>query len=382
MEWTKARRLDVVLCCVALSLLMGVADAAPLTVQELLAEEDLALVNEWAEHDRREFAVPDDIPLDPPLREAAERMAQEHAARVRELLPVWIAQERAASGTENLRSAALSHLIFRRVLNEEAIWWVEGGGQANDDAWLKAALAPKACSQLPPTYFGRRMAMIQSAPLESRPALLAAEREMLLRWGTKRQSLPRRPEAAELDAAARAITLLRAGMPVTVEPMTPFLAWQLFMRNRKPGKPDRWEQCAQSQWWLASQLADGKADRTKALAVYRYSTMLDVGDFVPSSVMKGPAATRPEDGKQTYPPAARYFDAEGSTTVEVETDVNGKFVDARVVGREITVPGVRDNPPVAFEALFDAAALDYFAKRSYADGKAGRHEFKLVWRLK
>lgn len=381
MGWTISGRLGAALCCVALLLPMLPAAAGTPTFQELLAEADQTLVNQLVEWDKREFGLPDDLELDEPLRHAATAMVQDHVARVRELLPAWIAQERAESHAPDLRGGALYQPIYRRLINEMAIWSVESVGTAHDDAWLKAVLSPKACSVLPPSPFGRRIAMIQAAPIDVRPALLAAERQLLSRWGTKRQSLPPRPLAADLDAADQAITRLRAGLPVTAQPMVPYLAWQIFNRDRKPGPADRWQQCAKSQWWLASQLAGGKSDRTLALAVYRYSTMIDVHDFVPASVIEKAAATRRTEGQQPYPPVAAYFNVEGSTTVQAETDEHGRFLKAQVVSREIKVPGVRDNPPLAFETLLDAAALNYAAKRSYPDAKAARQQFAINWRL-
>jgi hypothetical protein len=381
MGWTKSGRLGAALCCVVLLLPILPAAAATPTAQELLAEADQTLVNQLVEWDKRAFDVPDDLALDEPLRDAATAMVQDHVARVRELLPAWIAQERAESRVPDLRGGALFQPIYRRLINEMAIWSVESGGPAHDDAWLKAVLAPKACSVLPPFHFGRRIAMIQAAPVDVRPALLAAERQLLSRWGTKRQGLLPRPSATDLDAADQAITRIRAGLPVTAGPMTPYLAGQIFDRDRKPGPADRWQQCAKSQWWLASQLAGGKTDRTLAIAVYRYSTMIDVHDFVPDSVIRKAAAARPTEGQQAYPPVAAHFNVEGSTTVQAETDDHGRLLKAQVISREIKVPGVRDNPPVAFETLLDAAALDYAAKRSYPDAKAARQQFVINWRL-
>jgi hypothetical protein len=53
-----------------------------------------------------------------------------------------------------------------------------------------------------------------------------------------------------------------------------------------------------------------------------------------------------------------------------------------VGSRKIAVPGVRDNPPVAFETLLDAAALAIAAKGSHADGKGTLHRRDFDWRLK
>ena len=380
MQWFKAGRLMVVLCGVALLPLATPALADAPTIQQLLAEEDQAVVDQLVEWDKHELIVPSELELDGPLREAAASLVQAQVARVRELLPAWIAQERAHAQAPALRGRALSQPLYRRMVNEMAIWTVESVGPAHDDAWLNAALAPKACSIVPPTRFAQRMALIQAAPLSLRPALLAGERQLVARWGTKRVALPPRPPGADLEAVDQAITRLRAGLPVTAEPMAPSLAGMVFNRQRKPGPSDRWEQCAKSQWWLASQLDVAKADRALALAVYRYSTMLDVRAFVPVSAMKAPASGT-TGGREGYPPEAAYFAVEGMTTVQADSDDHGNFLKARVVSRKITVAGVRDNPPVAFETLLDAAALDVAAKRRYPDGRATSDRFDTAWHL-
>ena len=178
---------------------------------------------------------------------------------------------------------------------------------------------------------------------------------------------------------------MRAGLPVAAEPMAPVLAGRLFDRDRKPGQADggdRWEKCAKSQWWLASQLASGKIDKMTALTLYRYSTMADAREFAPATVGQKAAAARPSAEKQAYPPVAAYFNVEGSTTMEAHTDEQGKFLKAQVVARKITVPGVYDNPPIAFESLLDAASLDYAEKRhKYPPSNNPTVRFEIDWHL-
>lgn len=377
----KAGGLAAALCCALLPPSTGLAATGVPTVQELLAAQDKDTQDELTAWARDTFAVPEDLVLDPPLREAAADMARSHMARLRALWPVWMAQERAASGKPALRGRALSSPLITRAINELALWTIESAGPAHDDAWLKAALAPMACAKLHPSHFARRLAMMQAAPLDARPALLAGERELLSRWGTQRAGLQPRPPQADLDAADQAITRLRAGLPVSAQPMTPNLAGQVFDRDRKPGPPDRWDQCARSQWWLGSQLAAGKVDRIAALTLYRYATMLDVQDFVPTSLLRKATSARPADGPAAYPPGALYFRVEGTTTVEADRDAEGKLHKFRVVARKITVPGVRDNPPVAFETLFDLAALDQARQRHDPTNRAQSPRIELIWRL-
>jgi hypothetical protein len=351
------------------------------TVQALLAEQDAELVKAVVAWNKGAFGLPDDMVLDPSLRAAVSPLVQELLARLRTLIPTWIAEERAAAKDPNLRGARLAQALYLRSINEIAIGSVESVGPAYDEAWLKAALAPSACRYLFPTYFARRIAMIQRAPMDVRATLLAAEKELLARWGTARQGLPPRPAAAELVAANQAVTRLRESLPVTAVPMTPFLAGQVFARDRKVGKPDRWEQCATSQWWLQSQLAEPNADRRQALVVYLYSTMPDPDDFVPEADNSNSGPTRSADGKPSYPRSARYFQAEGATTLKVSLNDQGHVIKAEVVSRDLQVPGVRNNRPVAFETLFDGAALEFARQRTYSAGRAREEQFVLTWTL-
>ncbi len=377
MDWAHVGRTKVAVVCIAVLQLTTAAIAGTPTVQELLAEEDQTLVNQLVDWDKQFLTLPDDVELDRSLRDAAQAMLQAHRARVRELVPLWIAQEREQAQSPTLRGRALWQPILNRMFNEMAVWSVESTGTAQDEAWLKATLAPMACRIVPLSFFARQMALIQSAPPESRPALLADEQTLISHWGTKRATLPERPSTQDLEAADRAIDLLRAGLPNPASPMTPYLAGQLFDRERKPGKSDRWEQCAKSQWWLASQMAKPNADRALALVVYRYSTMPDVRGYVPS-VANPPAKPASGSGENAYPPEASYFGVRGTTSVRVQTDGHGKPIGSRISARTLVVPGVRDNRPVAFEALLDAASIDIATRRHFLDG-TGETTINISW---
>jgi hypothetical protein len=362
---------------------MGDAAAQSPTVQELLAEQDQLVLKEVAWFVNASFVLPDDLPLDTALREAATEMAKAHMKRVWTQLPQWIAQERAAAGNPGLRGSALSHPLYFRAINEMALWSIESAGPTNDKAWIQAALAPMACDYVYDAIFARRIAMIQAAPVEVRPTLLEGERQLLSHWGSKRENLPERPAAAQFSAADQVITRLRAGLPVEAVPMSAFLAKKIFARERKPNQSDRWEQCAKNQWWLASQLDHGNTDRTQALTLYRYSRMEEAQPaFLPADVAQKLAAKLATGDKSGYSPAASYYQVEGVTAIEVELDDQGKFMRAKVASRKLKVPGVRDNPPIAFETLLDAAALDYAEKgRSYPADKGKNLKFEMNWRL-
>lgn len=349
-----------------------------LTVQSLLAEQDEIVVRQAVIWNEKFLRMPQAQTLDPALREAVDQMADEQVRRLPSLIRRWIAEERAARQQPTLRGPELLLPLVRRSINEIAVAALESAGPAHDEVWLKAALAPQACELLSAVSpFARRIAMIQAAPADARPALLAAEKELLARWGLPREGLPARPSAAELMAAEHAVTRLRAGQPVAAAPMTPYLAAMVFARQRKT---DLSERCAISQWWLQSQLAEGKVDRNRALAVYRYSMMLDVDVLVPKAYQPGSATAQAPD-KPRYPRTAQFFQAEGVTTLKVGVDGQGKALLAEVVARQITVPGVRGNLPLAFEALFDDAAIGFALQRSYPPGKAGEQQFEVSWSL-
>lgn len=359
----------------------AVAAAQAPTIEALLAEQDVAMVKSVVAWSKAALELPDDLVLEPALRDAVDQMVRDHVQRLRTLVPAWIAEERAAQQQPALRGEKLARPLYLRLMNEMAIATVESAGSAQDAAWLKAALAPAACKFLPSGLFARRIAMIQAAPEDSRAALLAAEKELLSRWGQPRPALAPRPASSELVAAEHAVTQLRNGLPAAALPMAPFLAAQVFARGHAPGKPDRWEQCARSQWWLQSQLADDRADRAKALTVYRYSTMLDATDFIPAGYKPKPNAPAADPGKPPYPRAANYFHVEGLVTIRVHLDGQGKATQAEVVARQVQVPGVHSGRVVAFETLLDDAALDYARQRSYPTGKTGVAQFEMQWNL-
>lgn len=178
------------------------APAAP-TLQSLLADRDAEMVADLMDWRRKVLALPDDVVIDAALSEAVASLVKEHLGRVPAITQAWIADERAAARNPALTGGPLAQALYLRALNEMAIAGVESLDAASDEAWLAAALAPRACQQLSPWPFGRQIAMIQAAPVELRPALLAAVKEQLARWGKPRKALPERPSASSGAAARR-----------------------------------------------------------------------------------------------------------------------------------------------------------------------------------
>lgn len=317
----------------------GAASKAP-TAQALMAEYDADVVQHIVEWTEREMLLPGSMALDPALR-----------------------------------GSALTQALLLRSVNELLIGFVESTGPAHDEAWLQAALAPTACQTHESLFYARRIAIVQAAPAEVRPALLAAEQALLARWGTTRSDLPPRPANADLLAGAQAAAQLREGLPVTAAPMTPFLARMVFARDRRPDAPDRRERCAISQWWLQTQLAAPGTDRAKALQVFRYSLLPDVEELLPEQVKADTS------GDSSYPRAARHFGVQGSTTVRARVDAQGQVQRAEVVARNIRVPGIRDHRPLAFEALLDGAALAKMRERRFSAQPEQEVRLEFVWKL-
>lgn len=352
----------------------GAASKAP-TAQALMAEYDADVVQHIVEWTEREMLLPGSMALDPALRASVSESTQALSRRLRTMVPTWIAEERAAQRDPALRGSALTQALLLRSVNELLIGFVESTGPAHDEAWLQAALAPTACQTHESLFYARRIAIVQAAPAEVRPALLAAEQALLARWGTTRSDLPPRPANADLLAGAQAAAQLREGLPVTAAPMTPFLARMVFARDRRPDAPDRRERCAISQWWLQTQLAAPGTDRAKALQVFRYSLLPDVEELLPEQVK---ADTR---GDSSYPRAARHFGVQGSTTVRARVDAQGQVQRAEVVARNIRVPGIRDHRPLAFEALLDGAALAKMRERRFSAQPEQEVRLEFVWKL-
>lgn len=347
--------------------------------QAQLAAQDAEIAAQMVAWNEAFFQI-DETTLPPDLRAPVAGLVRTHSERLRRLMPAWIAEERAATAP-GLKSDDLRHALVVRSINEMALQTVESLGATQDEAWSRAASSPKACQHQNGTFFRRRIAVIQAAPADLQPTLLAAEGELLAHWGTRRQDLPPRPERADLLAADFAIARLRAGLPVSALPMTPVLAAQVFDRDRKPGRSDVWEQCARSQWWLQSQRVDDKADRKQALTVYRYATLQNIDDFISRQQQPKATAGGPPEDPAAFPLAASVFRLRGATTLRVSIDDAGKPTRIEILERRVRAPGLRDTRPVAFEAVFDDASLAQANQRSYPAGKAMGARFVAEWRF-
>jgi hypothetical protein len=137
--------------------------------------------------------------------------------------------------------------------------------------------------------------------------------------------------------------------------------------------------CALQQWWLQERIRQGAAP-AEALAAFRYGTMITVAERSAGvGAVKDTERGSKARGTVSYPTIATFFQAGGSTTIRVKFDAAGKAVDASVVARTVTVPGIPGVRPLAFETIFDQEALRHALEdRRYSADAAP--EFTLAWR--
>lgn len=325
-------------------------------------------------HLARSFELSPELPLDAGLRASANQLGAAHIERINALLPAWLAEERKLQGVATQADPWYAFFaVWARVLNELALWQLEPGDAAYEQATL-AALggSPLQCklhgdNRL--TDYAARIARIQQLPATQHPAMLAAERELLAHWGKPRPAPAAWPEPLPQEAA---LALLASG-PKDRPALPPTLAAQLLADKKDYATMAREDQCLLQLWWFKRSLQQGVAPAT-ALAAFRYGTMISAearlaGMFEPAQA----------NGKPPYPPIASRFHAVGATIVQFKLDANGKPQQASVVGRKVTVPGIRGVRPVAFETVFDAATL-----KQAMDGKlpsSAGSKVQLLWKL-
>ena len=300
------------------------------------------------------LAVPTTPDIDAPLRDAMSQLVNEHLVRLRKLLPAWIADERARAA-KPLTNDALGRAIRNRFFNEIALWRLESPGADYDAVLTRAILRPGVCKRpARDSYMGALMAWMQAVPPAGRATLLAGERTLFSHWGQPRNALPARPAKSLGDDENDTIVQLRSGAAAPDVAMPPMVANSVFKGEIESQGDDF--NCALHQWGLAHALHRGDAPAT-ALAAWRY-TMLRT-----SAGWSNPPPSAAAADATTYPWAAASAGASAVIEVRVTPDAQGHFGSGRIAGRHLTVPGVVDNPPVAFETLFDAASLAQAARQ-------------------
>lgn len=332
------------------------------------------------------FTLDKTLALDPALRVAADKIGQEHVARIEKLFPVWVSEERLrhpAATNPVLMHYEVSNALFARFLNELALWQLEPGDAHYENATLTALRnGPGVCDASGDkrrTVFASRILRIQALPEAEREPMLARERELLTHWGRPRTGLAPWPYPLPQQAAYARLQRGPGDADAPRLPLPPSLAFHVLGKGKDYTSLSLWERCALQQWWLRESLREGVSPAT-ALNAFRYGTMVTAVDMIGNAWDKSDATdTRPPADQPPYPGIAKRYNVTGVTTVSVRLDAEGKPVQAAVTGREIEVAGIRGVRPVAFENVFDAASVTYAtqADRHYDKPAPGGNPAKL-----
>ncbi|MCU6501408.1 hypothetical protein LPN04_26750 [Rugamonas sp. A1-17] len=336
---------------------------------------------------QRSFALDKDLKLDPALRSAADEIGAAHIARLDQLFPLWLAEERQAQTTAAADKAAgyarLPFAVWARMLNELALWQIDPGDADYERATLAVLQSsPRVCfvaGDYRYTDFAARIVRIQEMPAGQRAAALATERRLLGRWGQARADVPAWPDPLPQDAGAQWRKRLALAGERPVRALPPVLAHAMLVEKKSFDELHPQLKCALQQWWLQVSLRQG-ATPAAALNAFRYGTLINAADRLGNDADRAPPAP---GGQAAYPAVAARFSVTGTTTMRARLDAAGKPVQASVAGRKIDVPGVRGARPVAFENVFDAAAVKYALGGYRYDQPRGAEPFvfQLVWTL-
>jgi hypothetical protein len=336
----------------------------------------------------RSFVLHQDLPLDDALRAAADAMSAAHLARIDQLLPAWVAEERqlqTASG-EAHEVWEQYFAVWARVLNELALWQMEPGDAAYENATLAVVrTSPLTCrfgGDARFSDYASRIARVQAMPPSQRDAALATERQLLAHWGQTRPALAPWPDQLPRDAAVAALT--QAGGQQARLALPPLLAAELLGDQKNPATIHPEEQCRLQQWWLRESLRRG-ATPAAALNTFRYGTLITADQRFAGTFDAAPADGKPEpvSDKPPYPKIALRFMVTGRTTLSARLDAAGKPKEVSIIERKISMPGVRDARPIAFETIFDQASVNY-ARDGYRYEKpkdASPSKLQLIWTL-
>lgn len=355
--------------------------AAPTAIDE----EDTAMTRELVMQLGRSFTLPKELKLDPELRKAGMLMSAAHLARVGELMPSWLQEERRvqSSGTEKASASDVFMAVTARMLNELALWQLEPGDASYEKATLEVLKsAPAVCQTAGDSRysdFANRMLRVQAMPPAQQQNALATERQLLERWGKPRPAPQPWPNPLPQDPAMAAIARIQAGGPRPSLALPPHLASTL-LAKRMGYEELAWEaKCSLQQWWLRVSLAQGAAPAT-ALSDFRYGTLITATERFGSNFGSYEEEAKTEASETpAYPKLALRFDVTGVTKLTGRFDAAGKPAQVSVTGRKITVPGIRGIRPVAFEDTFDAIALQYALSSDKLNNKDP--ELQMVWDL-
>ncbi len=321
------------------------------------------------------FTVPADLPLQPALRQDAQRMGQAHVAQLRTWVDAWPAQIRAALPAGAVLSRArLDQAMWSRFYNELTAWrlaaGVPGSGTVVDQA---DALPLRACRDFGHTSpWPGLLVLAQALPPERQAQALRAEQQLLQRWG----QWPAPPPVPQVSLDDQTRSLIAE--PPHAPAMVPVLAAAFFANEQPPTNPRL--RCLSRLWRLQAALA-ARLPADAAWAAFTYASSPKIDDWMP-------AAAGASTDNAEYPTLARRFEVQGTVLVEVQLDAQGRILGSRIASRNLTAMEQVGVRPLAFETLLDEASLKRAAREAMpppaaADLKDGvaRRRLELVWRL-
>lgn len=336
---------------------------------------------------RDAFRLSADLPIDAQLRASATEAASLHLKRTGPVIERWQSEERAhtQSGTH---AAKMLQRIYARVINELALWQLEFADGTHEAALLRAALQPAACANVADRgVFERRVLLWQLLPPDQREAVLESERTILARWGQHDGAPPPRPVPSQQERLQTMIEQVKAGGTRPDVPLPPGpAAWLLRSNSNGIGEVQSRDTCSLNRWALDVAMRQSGSARDSAVLAFHYAKMPTAASWYPR-VETARTVDSAEPGAD-YPRLATRFEVEGTITVEIVVDAQGRMRQAAVVARRVSVPGIRGVPPVAFETLLDEASLARAQKLNSGKPDAAqltngfmRRQVEFVWRL-
>jgi hypothetical protein len=350
--------------------------AGPLHAADDAAQARQRAVNAVANWSASDFKLPAELPIDAGLRREMEALAAEHRARVAELAAAWAGEEAARLVAGTNPRAGLWMPVVARYFNELSLWQLDTVGEAHDRRMLSAMQDPGLCRELnnPMTAFGQVALALQRMPPPDREAALSAQRVLLARWG-RHGTPPDRPMPSLKERALSAARALRVLDRAPQEPpLPPLLAWSL-RKTSTPALDREDELCVLTAWQLQRPATRAATPGEQALLA-RYAVV--------DGWMSRAQSRNPGLSDTGYPNAAAQFGVEGEVVVRGRLRADGTGLDApRIVARRITVPGIRDMRPVAFETWLDSATLERATKTAPTAKRAAGDEAELRfnWKL-
>jgi hypothetical protein len=333
-------------------------------------QQALSNLTAWAEP---AFTAPASLALDASLRREIDALVAELRARLPSVFSAWFDDELARSDPSK-SSLALSMRLVARFVNVFARWQLDSAGEAHDRLTLRSLQDTgfcRAAKDLQP--FAAWVVALQRLAPDERAKGLDALRTVMARWGQPRTP-PERPAASLQERAMAAVQRLRGMDRPAAEPaLSPMLAWNVLDDKDTPLGANA--NCLLVNWELQREPTRSETAREQAELV-RYARLVD------ATTLHWPPSDN-QRSKDDYPPTAARFGVEGEVQVRWPAHSGTAGANSpQIVSRVVTVPGIRNVRPVAFETLFDAASLERAAKLPPLDNTNGKpREVVLKWKL-